>query len=363
MSPTEAERPAGCQVICEEIPGRVTLTVPAVGVWQSVKRQWGAFLFQAVVWPLVAAAWVFFYDRLDDLFLLIAAPSAIVFVTLFVFLHLACRRLTAIVENGQLTITKSGLLGSATRIWKREELRGVGVGSELGSDDRLTDFEVVTRFGFRYRYLMGRDIGDLHWLALKIRAALDVPGLARYDVTDRFEQPAGSRVRVRQEPGELVLTIPPIGVLTGMGKEFWRGVYLCEFCALATVGMFHLSAGSPDPVLGSGLFVAIWWISGIVAVVDAIWAGRRRATLSISAGSLTIDESGIFTRSAQWTRDEIVAIRVGTSTVHDSNLPKFELQVVPAVGSRYRTLDSLDKEELLWMATLLRQALDVPAAV
>ena len=96
----------------------------------------------------------------------------------------------------------------------------------------------------------------------------------------------------------------------------------------------------------------------------ALNMGHRRATLEAGSGSLRIHESTLFgNRYREWRPGEIAAIRADNSGMAVNDVPIIELQIHPAVGKKVGLLAGRKDDELRWIASELRKALNVPARV
>ena len=62
-----------------------------------------------------------------------------------------------------------------------------------------------------------------------------------------------------------------------------------------------------------------------------------------------------------WKRDEIAAIRVGPPLFSGQNVPRKALLMFLTNGETERLMEDDQGEVLLWLATVLRKALGVPA--
>ena len=92
--------------------------------------------------------------------------------------------------------------------------------------------------------------------------------------------------------------------------------------------------------------------------------GRRRATLSVESGALRVTQTTLFgTKQREWRLREIAAIRADASGMAVNNVPIIELQIHPRVGKKAGFFAGRDEQELRWLATELRHALNVPARV
>jgi hypothetical protein len=99
-------------------------------------------------------------------------------------------------------------------------------------------------------------------------------------------------------------------------------------------------------------------------IVSAVNMARRRATLQIESGSLSVTQTGLFgTKQREWRRGDIAAVRADASGMEVNNRPVIELQIHPVTGRKTGFFAGRDTDELRWIATELRKALGVPAKV
>ena len=111
------------------------------------------------------------------------------------------------------------------------------------------------------------------------------------------------------------------------------------------------------------LMIALFWLIGVATILGAINMGRRRATLIVESGRLALTQTGIWgTKHRMWERGEIAAIRADKSGMEMNDRPVIELQIHPVAGKKAGFFGGRDDDELRWIATELRQALDVPAS-
>jgi hypothetical protein len=112
------------------------------------------------------------------------------------------------------------------------------------------------------------------------------------------------------------------------------------------------------------LFLLAFWAIGLGMVVLAVNLGRRTAEFVADSGRLRAETKGLFgTKQREWSRDEITAIRADRSgiEVNDHPVIELELQIHPRAGKKVGLLAGRNEDELRWMATRLRRALNVPA--
>ena len=84
----------------------------------------------------------------------------------------------------------------------------------------------------------------------------------------------------------------------------------------------------------------------------------------VEGRQLRVTTKGLFgTKERRWDRDEIAAIRADRSNMEVNDRPVIELQIQPRTGKKTGLLAGRNEQELRWLATRLRQALQVPARV
>jgi hypothetical protein len=177
---------------------------------------------------------------------------------------------------------------------------------------------------------------------------------------DVLRQPADSRVQVEERGEDVRLFVPPAGIWRGAKGYFIFGLLWCSFMVFVTVTMF--SSGFKGSITATIFFEAGFWLVGIGVILLAIHMGKREATLSTEGGRLRIETKGLFgTKQWEWSRAEIAAIRADASGMEVNERPVIELQIHPRTGKKVGVLSGNKEEELRWMATRLRRALDLPA--
>ena len=119
--------------------------------------------------------------------------------------------------------------------------------------------------------------------------------------------------------------------------------------------------------MNGSIWVAILAMLGFGAVglgmmAIAINLGRRTATFAAESGRLCVETKSLFgARQLEWSSGEINAIRADASNMEVNHRPVLELQIHPVTGKKVGLLAGRNENELRWMATRLRQALNVPA--
>jgi hypothetical protein len=109
-------------------------------------------------------------------------------------------------------------------------------------------------------------------------------------------------------------------------------------------------------------FLTAFWAIGLGLLAGAVHLGRRSATLEADADRLRVETRGLFgTKRREWTRVELSAIRADASGMEVNERPVIELQIHPRVGKKVGLLAGRKEDELRWLATRLRRALNAPA--
>jgi hypothetical protein len=191
-----------------------------------------------------------------------------------------------------------------------------------------------------------------------VDAQANLPEFA--DVTDN---PANSQVRIEPRVNGLMLVIPPAGLRKGSKGLFAFGIVWCLFMAVFTgVMVFAKGGNSKGPPWFVWIFIGGFWLIGASLLAGAINMGRRRAMLLVEHGELRVAQEGLFgAKRWAWRREEIAAIRADASGMAVNDVPIIELQIHPVSGKKAGFFAGRDEQELRWMATELRRALNVPA--
>jgi hypothetical protein len=168
-------------------------------------------------------------------------------------------------------------------------------------------------------------------------------------------------VLVERSPGYLCCTIPPAGLWRGAKGVFLFGLFWCGF--MAVVSFVVLRDGLPthgSSPLGMVAFIALFWLVGIGVMIAAVDMGKRTLKFTIAGTQLSIVNRGLF-GPKQWelSRDEIAAIRADANGIEVDDQPVTELQIHPHIGKKIGLLAGRDEQEIRWLATELRQALQI----
>ncbi len=370
------DQPTDSKIVVERQPGGVMFNVPAAGI---IGGSSGMFTF-ACLWlgfMTIFTGGVLLADNGPAAQGVAALAGAIAFISLFWLVGIAMmlaainsglRRAGIAVTSDQLSILKTSIFGSKSHTWPRNDVMLVRVGpSGVEVNDRpIMELQVIPRDGTKFGLLGGRSVDELAWLATSIREALGVK--TSTDVTDPWvvlpdvaTQPANSTVAYVPLPQGLTISVPPLG----LGRAtFGLWIFGIVWMVAVTVFTFFFVRGLDHWFeylfpLGIGGFMEV---AGVLLLGVALHWTIRRVEIAVADGSLLILQTGVTGKKHyEWRRDELLAIRAGSSGAQTNGKPMVELQIVPRVGKQLAFLMGRDNGELGWIATLLRSALDVPA--
>jgi hypothetical protein len=230
---------------------------------------------------------------------------------------------------------------------------------------------------------------DLRWLATVLRHRLQCPGndpcspppgyivvtsetsgtvgeLGSRNVVpfqELREQPAGSKVLVEKSPEGVRLTIPPGNLWLGRIPVILRAIAtVIVLFTLATFILFWVGR------LGTPLIIAVTFGAGfadtvlILAYLSLVFAntrlGRQWAIIAVQDANLNVlYTSPIRGRERRWLSQQQPDVRLGHPWGGFGRL--WELQI-HAGQEKVGLLVGRDPIELQWLATLIRQALQLP---
>lgn len=372
-TPREAPpQPAGSRVEIERTTTGLTLTVPPAGLGQGSK---GLFVF-GVIWCGMCALFTTFVllaEAKDGSKLGILAFLSLFWLVglglLLGAINMARRRAVLAVVEGELMVLQTSIFRTKSRQWRRGEVASVHVGPsgmEI-NEQPVLELQVVSADGDKFGLLAGRDVEELEWLAHETRQSLHLaeagPAAAveetmRHDVAD---QPAGSRIVIERFPQGFSLTIPPAGVWRGSHGFVQLGLFLLAVMTVVTGLEIYLGMNFIAHPFGT-LFTLGGWTIAAAITAWGVQIGMRRAAVGVAGGRLLIVETSLFgSKQREYQPHEIAAVRAAPSGQSDDFEGLVELQIVTADGPRQSYLCGRDKHELFWIATLIRQALEVPA--
>jgi hypothetical protein len=179
---------------------------------------------------------------------------------------------------------------------------------------------------------------------------------------DVAEQPADSQVQVKEHTSGVQLVVPPAGLRRGSMGFFFFALIWCGFMVVFTTVTMMPDTKKDSPMLVIILFLLGFWAVGLGMMAAAINMSRRTATFTVEGGCLRVETKSLFgTKQLEWSSGEVAAIRADASNIEVNHRRLFELQIHPVTGKKVSLLAGRDENELRWMATRLRQALNVPA--
>lgn len=184
---------------------------------------------------------------------------------------------------------------------------------------------------------------------------------------ERREPPTGTNIRVMPQGDAILATLPPTGF---KGQARFLLIFSIFWLLLSSVVLAAFTvAGLSDSVKGDKppwfifVFLAGFEAIGIGMLLGAINLARRKASLRASPTDLMIVRQSPFgSKTFKSTRAEITSIQVGPSGLTVNAVPVMELQVIAAGGTKHGFFTGRTNEELAWLATELRRAMNVPLA-
>jgi hypothetical protein len=192
--------------------------------------------------------------------------------------------------------------------------------------------------------------------------------MARPAGVERLEQPRRSLILFEQRPDGVTLTVP----YQALPKEDYKawltvGACICGGLALfTTVGSIRAVWFMPDVpldtggIIGAVLFGVLLWLGAWALYHFARKARPPSMILATADDRLLVHRILAFTDAKwEWTRDELLAIRVAFDSPSGSS-PELELQIVPVHGEQVALLTGIREKDLEWVAAVLRHTLDVP---
>jgi hypothetical protein len=181
------------------------------------------------------------------------------------------------------------------------------------------------------------------------------------DAEDVTAQPEGSRAKLEEWSSGLRLTVPPAGLGRGSKGLFFFALVWCGFMAVFTAAAWTAGFETDRPWLPI-LLIAVFWVFGLGLLAVAVNMGRRAAEIEVCDGRLRIQTRSLFgVTRREWGPGELSAVRADAGGLEVNDRPVLELQVHPIDGEKWGLLAGQDENELRWMATRLRWALDLPA--
>jgi len=193
-----------------------------------------------------------------------------------------------------------------------------------------------------------------------------------------LEQPDGCNAKVERCGQTTTITLEPTGLIRGYTlPRIVTGVILCGFLIWMTRGAL-VSHHSP-PVLEVIFLLALWAVA-LSLVLVPIQLALRKAVFVVTPDTLAVTIAGpLHRRRYRWARGELAAVDVERFGPYLRTFTwKFSLFQDPRHGycaaqlclystSRFRwtggikqMLTGRDSSELKWLASVIRQTLEVP---
>ena len=286
------------------------------------------------------------------------------FLMVYAGLRMACSRTVLTVQGGFLIMTRTDFFGASQERWRRTDIEKIDIGRTRQGFRGMPELKIHFRGGDWVGMLCGRYDRDLNRVADALRQALmEAARRAPPPSPDVTEQPAVSRAILERSANALTLEIPALGF---RGKIPWMAAAaaLAGVAASAVAWVIWVMADRP----GSG---SAWWGLGPLAValvcfgaaLEAVVHAFRRHVLTVEGAVLTVRHTTWWggVRTMEWEQSQLTGIDVDppNPTRAFTILPR--LQIHRRDGRPKRLLLYHEEEELLWIATLLRQALRLPA--
>jgi hypothetical protein len=226
------------------------------------------------------------------------------------------------------------------------------VGELIAHCDGARPLRLVSGYPYPWLEALARE------LTRRLEAVSSRPGVEAVATPVRepytgLERPAGSEALLRRAAEGLILTVPP--------SLSWPGVAVLFACLALPFGVLlslvALWGGVPVVML------LIWAVFGLLFMATLIPSSRRRAVFTVTGDRLEVTRTGIFgNRGAAWRRDEIADVRACPMRPERGSRSPLELRIEPKTGRPFRLLPEHDKpDELEWVASVLRDALHLPA--
>jgi hypothetical protein len=179
-----AERPPQTDIVLQDLPDGVGLSVPPAGLWRGTK---GLFLF-ALIWDAMVSGFlvILIVSMVRDgpkggappfiVFLFVGVFATIGVALLLTAINMGKRRALIAVSGGVLTIRRIGPFGTKEHRFARGEVLAVRIGPSgiLVNDKPLMELQVLPAGGKKVGILSQRKEEELLWLAAILRQVLKV---------------------------------------------------------------------------------------------------------------------------------------------------------------------------------------------
>jgi hypothetical protein len=171
-------------------------------------------------------------------------------------------------------------------------------------------------------------------------------------MTDAIPQPPSPAVAVRQEGDTLVIEMLP----SGFNGQNRRSVAIFStFIVLGLIGAAIAATANllPGPTIGIACFFAALGIAGLIKVC---LRASRNAVVRITDDAMTIVWRDVWSDEEDtWTRDELTEVQAHRTDFNMDGGATRELEIVRKNDHTVRLLHGRSREELFWLADLIRQ--------
>jgi hypothetical protein len=185
---------------------------------------------------------------------------------------------------------------------------------------------------------------------------------------ERPVQPDLSRILIDKSEEGTLFRVPRLG-WSNLGPF----VLLFAGCAVAAI-VLYLFISIP----GKQWLILLGFLPAIGLLLGAVLMARRQVSFEVRSGTLVLTRIGLFRHVQSWSGDELGEVRAVRELRKQTTRDKeghahtkwvwvVELQIHPTKGrpvvisGRYGMFGLAVEQEWEWLATVLRQSLDVPA--
>ncbi|MEW6304422.1 MAG: hypothetical protein AB1705_13175 [Verrucomicrobiota bacterium] len=177
---------------------------------------------------------------------------------------------------------------------------------------------------------------------------------------ERREPPPGCTVRVENKGDAVMLTIPPAGLVKGSKGLFVFGLIWCAFIGIVTAVVLLADGSKSKDIWVAWIIFPLFWLVGLGMLLGGANMGQRRALLLANPRELRVAQKTLFgTKQFTWPREQLARVELGPSGMTVNNVPVNELQIHTTDGAKKGFFSERDDEELRWIATTLRDALQL----
>jgi hypothetical protein len=184
--------------------------------------------------------------------------------------------------------------------------------------------------------------------------------------------PANSTAVLVPQPDGLTISLPADGILRGSPRFYvvWRLGWIALTVLISLWLLFAPFLGNvpwddSDQPLEPGLaclFLSPFWFIAAATLLVLFRNGRRRAWFAVTGDTLEIENARLTVEQRRWRAAELKDIRVVGAEEGDAMIHSVVLVIEPKQGRVYRLSHDRPKEELEWIATVLRQSLRLTEA-